>query len=200
MPMRSTCSMPVASSSPARTTSWWNATARMRRCGGCRPAKLPESFDPVTNRPTSERRQSVHLRPRLPMTLRPLIAALLLAAASPAFAATTSSGGAQSDNTRLITADRLLDVRTGRWPDNVWILVRDGRIADIAHGPGAMIVTTDTPIIDLKGMSLVPGLIDMHVHLDSDPSYGGYTGLQFGDRFWSVLQVKHAKETLEAGF
>lgn len=134
------------------------------------------------------------------MTLRPLIAALLLVAASPAFADTTSSGGAQSDNTRLITADRLLDVRTGRWLENVWILVKDGRIADIAHGPGAMIVTTDTPVIDLKGMSLVPGLIDMHVHLDSDPSYGGYTGLQFGDRFWSVLQVKHAKETLEAGF
>ncbi len=102
--------------------------------------------------------------------------------------------------TQLITADRLLDVRSGRWLENVWILVRDGRIADLAHGPGAMIVTTDTPIVDLKGMSLVPGLIDMHVHLDSDPGYGGYTGLQFSDRFWSVLAVKHAGETLDAGF
>jgi imidazolonepropionase-like amidohydrolase len=61
-------------------------------------------------------------------------------------------------------------------------------------------LTTDTKIIDLKGLSLVPGLIDMHVHLDSDPSYGGYTGLQFSDRFWSVLQVKHAAQTLDAGF
>jgi imidazolonepropionase-like amidohydrolase len=40
----------------------------------------------------------------------------------------------------------------------------------------------------------------MHVHLDSDPSYGGYTGLQFGDRFWSVLTVPHAQKTLLAGF
>jgi imidazolonepropionase-like amidohydrolase len=49
-------------------------------------------------------------------------------------------------------------------------------------------------------MTLLPGLIDMHVHLDSDPSYGGYTGLQFGDRFWSVLAVPHALKTLQAGF
>ena len=101
----------------------------------------------------------------------------------------------------LIRADRLLDVRTGRWLENVEILVSNGRIEKIAHGaPGLKMVTTDTKVIDLTGMSLVPGLIDMHVHLDSDPSYGGYTGLQFSDRFWSVLQVKHAAKTLEAGF
>jgi len=46
----------------------------------------------------------------------------------------------------------------------------------------------------------VPGLIDMHVHLDSDPSYGGYTRYQFNDRFWSVLAVVHAAKTLQAGF
>ena len=101
----------------------------------------------------------------------------------------------------LIRADRLLDVRTGRWLENVEILVSEGRIEKIAHGaPGMKFVTTDTKVIDLTGMSLVPGLIDMHVHLDSDPSYGGYTGLQFNERFWSVLQVKHAGETLDAGF
>ncbi len=118
---------------------------------------------------------------------------LLLAAA---FAAALP---AQAE-TRLFHADRLLDVRSGRWLENAWILVEDGRIADLAHGPGAMIITTDTEIVDLSGYSLVPGLIDMHVHLDSDPTYGGYTGLQFNDRFWSALAVKHAGETLDAGF
>jgi imidazolonepropionase-like amidohydrolase len=49
-------------------------------------------------------------------------------------------------------------------------------------------------------MTLLPGLIDMHVHLDSDPSYGGYTGYQFNDRFWSALTVPHAMKTLQAGF
>src|ERR671913_1236773 len=45
-----------------------------------------------------------------------------------------------------------------------------------------------------------PGLIDMHVHLDADPSFGGYSGLQFNDRFWSMLAVPHAMKTLQAGF
>jgi imidazolonepropionase-like amidohydrolase len=40
----------------------------------------------------------------------------------------------------------------------------------------------------------------MHVHLDSSPLYGGYTGLQFNDRFWSAIQVAHAQRTLNAGF
>jgi imidazolonepropionase-like amidohydrolase len=49
-------------------------------------------------------------------------------------------------------------------------------------------------------MTLVPGLIDMHVHLDSDPTYGGYTYLEYNDRFWSALSVVHAGRTLDAGF
>jgi imidazolonepropionase-like amidohydrolase len=54
--------------------------------------------------------------------------------------------------------------------------------------------------VDLPGMTLLPGLIDMHVHLDSSPLYGGYSGLQFNDRFWSAIQVTHAQRTLDAGF
>ena len=125
--------------------------------------------------------------------MRVLLTCLTLAIAA------TAPGLALAD-TRLFHADRLLDVRSGRWLENAWILVEDGRVADLAHGPGAMIVTTDVEIVDLTGYSLVPGLIDMHVHLDSDPTYGGYTGLQFNDRFWSALAVKHAGETLDAGF
>jgi imidazolonepropionase-like amidohydrolase len=40
----------------------------------------------------------------------------------------------------------------------------------------------------------------MHVHLDSLAEIGGYTGLQYSDRFWSVAQVANARKTLEAGF
>ena len=49
-------------------------------------------------------------------------------------------------------------------------------------------------------MTLLPGLIDMHTHIDADPSYGGYTSLQFGDRFWSMISVPNAWKTLQAGF
>ncbi len=54
--------------------------------------------------------------------------------------------------------------------------------------------------IDLPGMTLLPGLIDMHVHLTSDPRFSGYRGLEFTDNFWTVIGVANAKRTLEAGF
>lgn len=98
----------------------------------------------------------------------------------------------------VITAARLLDVRSGRLVEQPQVLVRDGRI--VAVGRAGADVPANARRIDLPGMTLLPGLIDMHVHLDSDPAYGGYTGLQFGDRFWSVLMVPNAERTLLAGF
>lgn len=99
----------------------------------------------------------------------------------------------------VITADRLLDVKSGRMIQNPEILVRDGKVVslkpDAATPPAG-----DATRIALPGMTLLPGLIDMHVHLDSDPTYGGYSGLEYNDRFWSALAVAHAGKTLDAGF
>lgn len=106
----------------------------------------------------------------------------------------------------LITADRLLDVRAGRMIDRPEILVRDGRIVSVkANATPAPAPTTaasgeSATRIALPGMTLLPGLIDMHVHLDSDPTYGGYSYLEYNDRFWSALAVVHAGRTLDAGF
>ena len=97
-----------------------------------------------------------------------------------------------------ITAGRMLDVRSGRLVERPHVLVRNGRIVET--GSGDTSIPAGARHVDLKGMTLLPGLIDMHVHLDSDPTYGGYTGLQYGDRFWSVLAVPHAQKTLRAGF
>lgn len=106
----------------------------------------------------------------------------------------------------VITADRLLDVRAGRMIDRPEILVRDGKIVSVkANATPAPASTTaaageSATRIALPGMTLLPGLIDMHVHLDSDPTYGGYSYLEYNDRFWSALAVVHAGRTLDAGF
>jgi len=92
----------------------------------------------------------------------------------------------------------MLDVRSGRLVERPHLLVREGRIVEVGSGDATL--PAGATHVDLKGMTLLPGLIDMHVHLDSDPTYGGYTGLQFTDRFWSVLAVGHAQKTLMAGF
>jgi imidazolonepropionase-like amidohydrolase len=100
----------------------------------------------------------------------------------------------------IITAERLLDVRTGRMVQRPEVLVRDGKVVSVKADAGAPQPGETATRIALPGMTLLPGLIDMHVHLDSDPTYGGYSYLEYNERFWSALAVVHAGRTLDAGF
>jgi imidazolonepropionase-like amidohydrolase len=130
------------------------------------------------------------------MTHTPRLARLTLSAAALALSACCAGASAAEV---LVTAAQLLDVRTGKMIANPQVLIRDGRVVSVRQGAAPQ-TGPEVKRVDLPGMTLLPGLIDMHVHLDSDPSYGGYTGLEFGDRFWSVLTVPHASRTLDAGF
>jgi imidazolonepropionase-like amidohydrolase len=114
-------------------------------------------------------------------------AALLLAAAA----------GAHAD-TVVVTADRMLDVIAGRVVERPQIIITDGRIS--AVGAQGSAVPAGARRVALAGMTLLPGLIDMHVHLTSDPRLSGYRGLEFTDSFWTVVGVANARRTLEAGF
>jgi imidazolonepropionase-like amidohydrolase len=101
-------------------------------------------------------------------------------------------------DTVVVTADRMLDVLAGRMVEHPQITITDGRITSVT-AQGAP-VADGARRIDLAGKTLLPGLIDMHVHLTSDPRYGGYRRLEFTDNFWTVVGVANAKRTLEAGF
>ncbi|MFM2287624.1 MAG: hypothetical protein RL684_767, partial [Pseudomonadota bacterium] len=100
--------------------------------------------------------------------------------------------------TTVVTAAHLLDVRSGRVIDHPQVVITDGRIT--AVGKTGDEVPAGATRVDLPGLTLLPGLIDMHVHLTSDPRYGGYSYLEFTDNFWTVVGVANAKRTLEAGF
>ncbi|WP_438727248.1 Xaa-Pro dipeptidase [Parasphingorhabdus sp. DH2-15] len=109
---------------------------------------------------------------------------------------------AQQDDqkTTIITAARMLDVRTGTMVSNPAIFVdADGRITSISD-MSLIDIAGDTPVIDLGNRTLLPGLIDMHVHLDGRPEYGGYSNLQFSDRFWSAIAASNADKMLAVGF
>ncbi len=98
-----------------------------------------------------------------------------------------------------VSADRLIDVAAATVVQQPIVIITGGRIT--AVGPRAEVqIPAGAKRLELPGMTILPGLIDVHVHLDTDPSYGGYTGLQFNDRFWSMLAVPHAMKTLQAGF
>jgi imidazolonepropionase-like amidohydrolase len=135
---------------------------------------------------------------RKPLRRALAVAAMCVAPLLPAAAATPDVGAVQDD--ALISAARLLDVRSGRMLRDVRVRVTDGRIVQIAEGGAALAAPDDVPRYDLGDVTLLPGLIDMHVHIDSDPTYSGYTYLQFNDRFWSAISVANAEKTLMAGF
>jgi imidazolonepropionase-like amidohydrolase len=116
----------------------------------------------------------------------PILSVLLLAA-------TTANA-----DTVVVTADRMVDVIAGRVVDHPQITITDGRISAVAS-QGAPIAS-GARHVDLPGMTLLPGLIDMHVHLTSDPKFSGYRRLEVTDNFWTVVGVANARRTLEAGF
>jgi imidazolonepropionase-like amidohydrolase len=101
----------------------------------------------------------------------------------------------------VVTADRMIDVLTGKIVQEPVIVITDGRIAAVVGRGGARpLIPAGAKRIDLPGKTLLPGLIDMHVHLTSLAEIGGYRGFQYTDSFWSAVGAANAGKTLRAGF
>jgi imidazolonepropionase-like amidohydrolase len=100
--------------------------------------------------------------------------------------------------TVVVRAAHMVDVLAGHTVDNVQVVITDGRIAAVGKAGDA--VPAGAEMIDLGASTLLPGLIDMHVHLTGDPRFSGYRSLEYTDNFWTVVGVANAKRTLEAGF
>lgn len=99
----------------------------------------------------------------------------------------------------VIKGATILDVTNGDMVKNHVIIVKDGRIEAVSPVQSADI-PKGTEVIDLQGHTLLPGLIDMHVHLTSGGGYHGYESLKLTDERRAILGVVHAKQTLMAGF
>jgi imidazolonepropionase-like amidohydrolase len=102
--------------------------------------------------------------------------------------------------TLVVTADRMIDVLEGRVVENPVVVVTDGRIVSVFSGEVPVDLPEDAERLDLAGMTILPGLIDMHVHLTTSPLVGGYRRLNYTDSFWVTLGVPNARAILESGF
>ncbi|MBX9859581.1 MAG: amidohydrolase family protein [Sphingomonas sp.] len=103
--------------------------------------------------------------------------------------------------TVVVTADHLVDVAKGVTLDEPVVVITDGKIVSVVTRGGARpVIPADAKRIDLPGQTIVPGLIDMHVHLDSDARISGFKSLEYTDSFWQALGVANARLMLEAGF
>ncbi|TKD53094.1 metal-dependent hydrolase family protein [Sphingomonas baiyangensis] len=129
-----------------------------------------------------------------------LVAAALLVSTS-AWAQTASPAPAPLPKVSYIHAGQLLD-RPGERPRGAsTIVVRDGKVAEVRDGFAAP--ETGAELIDLKDRFVLPGLIDLHVHLlgiGGDPMRARLLALNneiVDDAFYGA---GNARATLMAGF
>lgn len=97
----------------------------------------------------------------------------------------------------VLHCGKLIDVKDKKVLENVSVIVEGNKITEIRNG----FVTEGAKVIDLKGKYVMPGLMDMHVHMESETKKGAVA-----DRFTMNLQdiafesIKYADATLMAGF
>jgi len=99
----------------------------------------------------------------------------------------------------LIYAGRLIDGVAADARKDVTVIVDGDKIVDVVSG--FQTAGKDDKVIDLKNATVMPGLMDMHVHLTSEHSKDSYN-----DRFYmntadqTLRATVFAKRTLLAGF
>jgi imidazolonepropionase-like amidohydrolase len=120
-------------------------------------------------------------------TALPLLAALSLTVAAEA--------QAQKPALVAIRAGRLIDGSGGAPVSNAIVLVEGERIRAVGSG---LDVPAGARVIDLSGMTVLPGLIDCHTHITTAPGEASELRRSFLDA--AVLAPGYARATLEAGF
>ena len=107
---------------------------------------------------------------------------------------------AAQDATRtLIRTGHVVDVHTGSEPGDQTIIVTGDRITAIAPTASTPKQAGDTEI-DLRSLTVLPGLIDVHTHLTADTNFDPYHELSTSVAKSALIGARNAKVTLEAGF
>lgn len=98
--------------------------------------------------------------------------------------------------TTVLECSQLLDVETGKLLENRQVLIEEQRITAVAKTVSA---PDDAPRIGLA--TCLPGLMDMHVHLDGQMERNGYVGrFQNNEADIALTAAHYANITLQAGF
>jgi imidazolonepropionase-like amidohydrolase len=122
--------------------------------------------------------------------------ALLALAVGTAFAQTPN------DSLVVVHAGRLLD-RPGQTPRGAsTVVIRNGRIEAIRDGFAAADGFPGATVVDLRERYVLPGLIDCHVHLETDRAgqEGLVESMTSSDAHLAYQALANARKTLEAGF
>jgi len=129
-----------------------------------------------------------------------LVVALLFAVGAVSLCAqpaTKPATGPVSHRT-LVRAGHLLDVKTGKLLDGQTLVVVGETLQSIAPTASTPALAGDT-VVDLTGLTVLPGLIDVHTHLTMDTNFDPYRELTSTDAKEAINGVVNARTTLLAG-
>ncbi|TQV89771.1 metal-dependent hydrolase family protein [Aliikangiella coralliicola] len=99
----------------------------------------------------------------------------------------------------LIHAGKLLDVKKLKVNQNYSIRIKDNKITAVEKG--FIKPKSDEKLIDLKNKTVMPGLMDMHVHLSGEINKTSYSERFFLNNADAAFRsTVFARKTLEAGF
>jgi imidazolonepropionase-like amidohydrolase len=118
------------------------------------------------------------------------------------FATTSGAAESGSDAVVIVHAGRLLG-RPGQAPrGSSTVMVRNGKVEAIREGFVGAAGYPGAQVIDLRDKFVLPGLIDTHVHLDSDRAgqEGLLETLTNGPAYFAYEAAVNARKTLDAGF
>lgn len=96
-----------------------------------------------------------------------------------------------------VKAGRMLDVIDGRMRSDQVIVIEGERFARVGAG---IDIPAGAAVIDLSDATVLPGLIDMHVHLTGDPDAQGYGNLAASVPRNALFGAANGRRTLLAGF
>jgi imidazolonepropionase-like amidohydrolase len=100
----------------------------------------------------------------------------------------------------IVRAPRILDVRSGRAISDQAIAIEDGKIVRLVP-QSQVTAAAGTEVIDLgASVTVIPGLIDLHVHLTMEPENGAYAPWSVSLPRETLYGAKNAKKTVLAGF
>jgi imidazolonepropionase-like amidohydrolase len=114
------------------------------------------------------------------------------------FALLSILAGTASAEVTLIHAGKLLAVPGSAPASNMTIIVEDDRITGVQKG---FVEAEDATVIDLRNKFVLPGLMDMHVHLQGELGPNNdRDALKMSDQLMQMRSIYFAMNTLKAGF
>jgi len=110
-----------------------------------------------------------------------------------------SQSSALLSQTLYLHCGHMINVRESKVEQQMTLVIEQNRIKEIHHG--YIPVPANAQGIDLKNKTVMPGWIDMHVHIESVIERGSYINrFTFQDADVAYLAAVYGARTLQAGF